>query len=313
MRKKFKSDKERLQALEAAFLSQTAEAFVKNKLRGIATMKVICKVADVDTTYVYGHKNPSPEDKKKYDAFVAKVNLFAETFKSRDKKIVSDEVDLEEQLQNARDNNFVLKYEVNELKIKLSNLNKELMGQKTNNVLSSVLGNPKSPASQLNENTISVVSPDIGLIHNNRYEFSNVKLREKAWREAKLHFQKLMKRSVPQRVFILIGLPSSGKSTWAQETRDFNKDRHSVIVDSTNLTKGERAQWIMLARKAKDVKICAVRFLVDFTTIKERNILNTQNNKFIDVEILEKKRDSIEEIDFEFEDIDEVIIVRHDQ
>ena len=315
MTKTYKNDEERLQALEESYLAQTAEAFVKNKLRGVASMKAIYEKAGVDKTYVYGHKDPSPENLKKYKAFVEKVNQFAESFKTRDKKIISNEIDLEAQLHNARENNFVLQYENNELKLLLVDANQNLKTHKAELSLQSVINNKDdrtSAASQLNENTISIISPDDGLIHNNRYEFSNVKLREKAWRESKQKFQKLMRRNIPQRVFILVGLPSSGKSTWAKETRDFNKDRHAVIIDATNLTVGERSQWIMLARKGKNIKICAVKFFTEFITIKERNIENVRNNKFIEVDVLETKRDSLEEINFEFEDIDEMIVVRND-
>jgi len=315
MTKTYKNDEERLQALEEAYLAQTAESYVKNKLRGVASMKVIYEKAGVDKTYVYGHKDSSPENLKKYEDFVDKVNKFAKAYKTRNEKIVSNEINLEEQLHNARENNFVLQFENNELKLLLVDANQKLKTHKAELSLQSVINKKDdrtSAASQLNENTISTICPDDGLIHNNKYEFSNVKLRNKAWREAKQKFQKLMRRNIPQRVYILVGLPSSGKSTWANETRDFNKDRHTVIIDATNLTVGERSQWIMLARKGQNIKICAVKFFTEFITIKERNIENIRNNKFIEVSVLETKRDSLEEIDFEFEDIDEMIVVRND-
>jgi len=59
-------------------------------------------------------------------------------------------------------------------------------------------------------------------------------------------------------------------------------------------------------------KVCAVVFLTDFLTIKERNIERLNQNKFIDVSILEAKKDKFESIDIKFEDVDEMMIVRED-
>ena len=45
----------------------------------------------------------------------------------------------------------------------------------------------------------------------------------------------------------------------------------------------------MLARKCVDIKIRAVLFLTDFSTIKSRNTQRRNQGKYIDVSILEAK------------------------
>ncbi|KGJ89612.1 AAA family ATPase [Colwellia psychrerythraea] len=312
---KFTDDTERLKALELVFIEQSAQAMVLKKIRGISTMKKICEIAGVDTTYVYCHKNPSAEDKIKYEDFQRRVNLFAKTFKDYKSQISDAEEDYETQLEIATEQMFMLQVEKSELMNKLHQRNNkinDLSAELTHHQLIQSSDKMLSPTEQLNDNTINVISPDKTLMHNDQYEFYDSELRENAWTEAKEEFQQLMRRKIPQRVYICIGLPCSGKSDWVENKKGIAKDRHAVIIDATNLTAGERAQWITLARKAIDVKICAVRLVTDFSTIKERNSSSKRltQNKFIEFEVLEKKRKQLKEVEIIFEDFDEMLVIR---
>ena len=311
---KHATDDERLTALENAFVKQSSEAIIVGKIRGVATMKAICKLANVDPTYAYGKNNPSPENLKKYKKFQEKVNTFADTFKNHKNNVLGNVEDNQDLLEAAREQLFNIKIENNSLLNKLSKSETSKNNLQAELVQAQLLINSNqvsAPTSQLNDNTIHIISPDKTLQHNDQYQYFDIELRDKAWDSAKEDFQRLMRRKVPLRVYLLVGLPCSGKSTWVEE-RDVLRDRHTVIIDATNLKKGDRAQWITLARKNTNVKICAVMFFTDFLTIKERNAKRHPQNKFIDVSILETKRDAFELVDVKFEDIDEMIIVRED-
>ncbi len=309
---KHKSDEERLKALENTYITQTTESLIVGKIRGIATMKAICLIADVDTTYAYGKNNPTHENLKKYKTFQKKVNTFADTFKNHKANLLNITNDNQDLLDTAREHLFKLKIENNDLINKLQTARKSKYSLQAELLQTQLLNKNDQMSqslSQLNDNTINVISPDRTLQHNGQYQFFNIELRQKAWEDAKEEFQKLMRRKIPQRVYLLVGLPCAGKSTWVEERKTL-KDRHTVIVDATNLMKGDRAQWITLARKSHDVRICTVMFLTDFMTIKERNSQRHSQNKFIDVSILESQRDKFEPIDIKFEDVDEMVIVR---
>jgi predicted kinase len=313
-KKQITSDEDRLKELERVYTQQTTEALITGKLRKVATMKTICTIANVDPTYVYGKNNPTPEALKKYLDFQEKVNDFAETFKNNKANLSSIEDEKLNLLESAREHLFKLEIENTDLVNKLKKAHEKQRNLQAEVLEAQVLNNSNKlshPSSQLNSNTINVISPDDTLQYNKHYEFFDDELKEKAWDEAREKFQHLIKRKVPQRIYLLVGLPCSGKSEWAKAEKVLH-DRHAVIIDATNLTKGERALWINLARKGQDIKVCAVVFLTDFLTIKERNIERLNQNKFIDVSILEAKKDKSEPIDIKFEDVDEMIIVRED-
>lgn len=309
------TDSERLTALEDAYLVQTEECLAKNKWRGVASMTRICEVAGVDTTYVYGHKNPSSEDAKKYKDFVKKVNNFKVRFNKRNSENSDDIAAQADIIKQSLEENHVLLAEI----LTLQNTVKSMREKQTNYLadiaqLEARLASPTNETNRMslmNDSTIISISPDKGILHNGRYDWTNKGVRDKAWRDARRDFANLMKRKVPQRVYLLMGMPCSGKSEWA-ELKLVSRERHSVIIDATNLKSGDRASWIQQARKARDVKICVVRFFTDFTTIKMRNAAPERSHKKIDVDILEQKRNSIEEVNPEFEDIDEMLFVQED-
>lgn len=307
-----RTDTERLANLEKVYLQQTTKALLVNKLRTVATMNEICKIAMVDPTYVYGHNNPTPEDLAAYQKFQKKVNDFAKDFVRLQKENEIKEIESTNELSAAREQLFKITIEKNDL------LNKYLSALKKNKILESEsleiqLSTPvtNNAIPVLNENTLHIISPDKTLTFNDQYKFFNPELREKAWKDAKLEFQKLMNRNIPQRVFLLVGLPCSGKSTWL-EKRQLTPDRHSVVIDATNLTSQSRSEWISLTRNCADLRIKAVVFLTDFDTILARNSQRHNEGKYLDVSILNRKREEFQMIDIQLEAIDEIEVIRED-
>ena len=312
-RKKQETDADRLKRLEKAFIEQTALAYAQNTLRGVATMEKLCEVADVHKNYVYCHKPGTPEDHQKYREFQTKVNKFAENFMERKNSIEDTNLSYEQKFQQQAEDNHSLKMGNIALSRAITAVRekrkKDLAEIASLNAIISSGSDPKDNVTSIDEISIHVISPDKGLMHNGRYQFADEKRRKKAWTDARRDFNKLLRRKILQRVYLLMGLPCAGKSYWASQ-KLVAQDRHAIIIDATNLTAGERALWASQARKANNVKICVVRFFVDFTTIKSRNAKRT--DKKIDIEILEAKLEGIQEVDPEFEDVDEMIFVREE-
>lgn len=296
-------------ALREAFEEKRIEALTMNKIRGIATVREICKSAGVDHTYLY----KKSEEFVPYNEIRKAITKFAEEFKLI--KAGADELDntLKKQYQNSLRSNFFLSKENTELRYKIEDRNEKIQRLESQNVaLQTVNANTRmSHAShQMNQNQIHIISPDKTLQYDSSYHFYDEKLRKKAWDDEKRKFKELMARPLPLRVYVLIGLPCAGKTTWTESSKNVIPDRHSIIIDATNLTAGDRAMWLSMARSAKNVKTCAVRFMTSFLTICERNAMRMNTEKHIDKLVLEQKRESLEEVNLEFEDFDEMLIVR---
>jgi hypothetical protein len=306
-----KSHEEKLKALEVTFAEQSAKAISGNKIRGIATLGKICELAQVDKTHVYGHTPCPPEIAKKYKDILERVQKFNADFLERKQKIAELGVSDDLKLRDAQEDNHTLKSEVTDLEARVQFLqrrNMELLTKNTQLESISHLGNIQDEqVTHLSDVTINIICPDDHLERDGRYRFHNEKKRDEAWKNAQTEFSKLMKRNIPQRVYLLLGPPCSGKSTWAKNKK-VNFDRHAVIVDTTNLKAGDRARWIVQANKASNVKICIVKFIVDDSILRARNAL--RHHKMLDAEVLQQKIDELENVDPVFEDIDEMLFVR---
>ena len=309
--KKPENNEERLKALEAVFAEQTAKAIAENKIRGIATMAVICDLAQVDTTYVYGHKPGTEDELAQYKRFHQRVIKFSKHFMDRKKDINDLAVTTETKYQNSLEQNHALLKDKVRLEVQcglLRDKNNKLMAEKVHLQASGPDEGPKNIV-PITDVTVSIISPDDHLERDSRYRFHDKKRRDQAWSKARTEFARLMKRKMQQRVYLLVGPPCSGKSTWA-EKKNISPDRHAVIIDATNLTAGDRATWIVQAQKATDVKICVVHFLTAPTTLAARNLSEERRYKKLDSDVLEEKIESLEEVDPNFEEVDEILYVR---
>jgi hypothetical protein len=306
-----KTHEEKLEVLEQVFAEQSVKAISNNKIRGVATMGKICDIAQVDKTHVYGH-TPCPEEiAKKYKSFLVRVQKFNADFVKRKKTTIEDGVAEEIKLQDAQEDNHALKLEVVglEARLKLVQLkNRELLAKNTQlQAISDSDSTQAEKAPPFFDVTISIICPDDHLERDGRYRFHDPKQRDEAWKKAQTEFTRLMRRNIPQRIYLLMGPPCSGKSTWAK-SKSVSPERHAVIVDATNLTAGDRARWIVQTFKASNVKICIVRFIVDEITIRARN--SQRHHKMLDIDVLQEKIDKSEDVDPEFENVDEMLFVR---
>lgn len=302
---------ERLKALEETFSEQSGIAVLKNKIRGIATMAKICELAQVDTTYVYGHKGGTDDELAGYEDFQKRVNKFNKNFVKNKKNIHALAVTAETKFLDSLEQNHNLEKEKAALVVQCGLLQgriEKLMVEKAH-LFAENPSPVKDPEKlmQITDITTHIICPDEHLEIDGRYRYHNRKLRDQAWSKARAEFARFMKRKVKQRVYILVGPPNSGKSPWAAK-KNISPDRHAVIVDATNLTAGDRATWIVQAQKAIDVKICVVYFLTDILTLTARN--SQRERKKIDADVLQEKFESLEEVNPHFEEVDEILYVR---
>lgn len=160
---------------------------------------------------------------------------------------------------------------------------------------------------------VLTISPDKYLWRNGQYLFDDENIREQAWERATTDLKQALKRPLPTRVYLLVGPPCSGKSTWSKTYSNFYPDMHSVVIDATNLTAFSRLEWVSKINKYKssETRICAVVFLTPKLLLQSRNN-RREPTKRLDNELILKKTDKLEFPNLKHEDIDEMIVVRTD-
>ena len=160
------------------------------------------------------------------------------------------------------------------------------------------------------QNTV-VISPDNYLYIDGRYEFTNNEAKNEAWYKVKESLTNELHKKVPTRIYILVGLPCSGKTTWSNSANLY-PDCRSIVIDSCNLSYIERLEWANTINTINsESRICVVVFDVPFSSISQRN-LERPCDRSIKNEILESMRDRYEPIDvFKEKYINEIIVVRN--
>ena len=158
---------------------------------------------------------------------------------------------------------------------------------------------------------VRIISPDTYLWRNGQYLFDDEKVRQHAWERAKIDLKQALQRPLSIRVYLLVGPPCAGKSTWAKAYSNFYPDLHSVVIDATNLTAFSRLEWVSQVNKYRtnDTRICAVVFLTPKSVLQSRNN-RREPRKRLDDALLLQKFDQLEFPNLLHEDIDEMIVVR---
>ena len=120
-----------------------------------------------------------------------------------------------------------------------------------------------------------------------------------------------LKKTIPTRVYILVGLPGSGKTTWSENFK-FYLDKRSIVIDCCNLSYFERSDWVSLIKiSAPEASICAVYFDTPFEIILERNE-SRPFDRALPKDKLEQYRKNFQFVDYHKEThFNELIIVRH--
>ena len=320
-----RTHKQHLSKLREVFGRRQEIARQSGKKHDVSIAK-ICADAGVDKVYLHGFrlKVGSP-DRAEYIAFREEVlefqkNLGAGFEKSEDKRQLEE---LNKRYAALLSDCEPLQRELAYYKAQSSNdggeldHNRERMTQllaKVAELENTIANTPKQGnvagaiAARIQKH---VVSPDNFRTVGGRYKLGSKAQENEAWGNAYKKLEELLSRKLKMRLYVLVGLPCSGKSTWVEEGT-VATDRHPVIFDATNLTSVDRSRFVHSLSRFTDLPKVCVYFDTDMEIIRERNrTLRTAGKQMTDDDLtllhskLEKP-DPYEEIW-----IDELIVVRH--
>ncbi len=320
-----RTHKQRLAKLREVFGRRQEIARQSGKKHDVSIAK-ICVEADVDKVYLHGFrlKEDAPE-REEYIAFREEVlefqkNLGAGIEKSEDK------IQLEELnrrytvlLSDCEPMQRELAYYKAQSSNDLGELdhNRERMTQllaKVAELENTITNSPKQGnvagaiAARIQKH---VVSPDNFRAVGGRYKFGSKAHENEAWGNAYKKLEELLSRKLKMRLYILVGLPCSGKSTWVEEGV-VATDRHPVIFDATNLTGVDRYRFVHTLSRFKDLPKVCVYFDTDMEIIRERNRTLRTSGKQMTDDDLTLLHSKLEKPDpYEESWIDELIVVRY--
>jgi hypothetical protein len=322
--KKIVTHKERIQKLY--------EEFGVAKERGRCTGSVnecsinkICDHAGVPKAYLHGHRlqddNP---DKAAYLKLKDEINSFRDKFKS------SNDISVEKreliELQKRYD---VLKKSISPMEQELQRSKKmESIASESNNDSMNSKTQMLAKIQQLQEQleaaptstnvvgamqrrvTRSIVSPDKYRMVAGRYQMGNKKVEQETWTQTYKTLNNLLSRPLKMRLYVLVGLPCSGKTTWAEKA-DLESDRHPVVFDATNLKEADRARLVASLCQYEDLSKYCVFFDVDMADIRRRNRETRTSDKQITDDDLTIMNQELEKPDpYSEEWIEHLVVVR---
>lgn len=244
------------------------------------TISSVAKRAKIDRKYFYGVINTP--DKVLLHRWIA---LGAEIKGSKKKKLApagsAHIASIEDKLKNCLTENYKLLEKLRESaevkkrleglllsrKMQVERLEKEIRGFEI--ASPSVVGRPSNVVS-LKKRKI-IISPD------NYREGNDPLSLKKAWVKALNEFRAIIERKKNIELFVTMGLPASGKSTWSDNFTD--RGKFSVVFDACNLTKVDRFDLLELVSNRDDIRVVGVVFVVPLDVLIERNSLRISGDR----------------------------------
>lgn len=320
-----RTHKQRLAKLREVFGRRQEIARQSGKVHDVSIAK-ICSESDVDKVYLHGYrlKEDAPE-RAEYIAFREEVlefqkNLGAGVEKSEDKLKLEE---LNRRYTALLSDCEPLQRELAYFKVQSSNdfgeldQNRARMTQllaKVAELENTIANTPKQGnvagaiAARIQKH---VVSPDNFRVVGGRYKMGSKAQEGEVWGKAYKKLEELLSRRLKMRLYVLVGLPCSGKSTWVQEGT-VAIDRHPVIFDATNLTSVDRFRFVHSLSRFSDLPKVCVYFDTDMEIIRERNRTLRTSGKQMTEDDLALLYSKLEKPDpYEETWIDELIVVRH--
>ena len=124
----------------------------------------------------------------------------------------------------------------------------------------------------------TIVSPDLN--------FEKELERKKAWNAALNELRQALSDGADKDLLITIGIPGSGKSTWAKNFRS-KSGRKPIVFDATSLTQVDRFDVLEIARSSSNTELIAVCFTTDLDIALKRNAARTGDDKVPEAKVKE--------------------------
>gem|GEM_PF-6088844 len=140
-------------------------------------------------------------------------------------------------------------------------------------------------------------------ITGGEYNFDPLVLRQ-AHVFSKQKLERVLLRPVPKRLYIPIGRPASGKTTWIEQHKPPG-DRLSIYYDATNATSADRWELLNLSRLSANTIVSYVYFEIDIDSCIRNNA--SRMGKAITADYIRHFTVELPEID---EGYDELIVIR---
>lgn len=277
----------------------------------VPTIAAVAKRAQVDRKYFYGNINtPDSGLRDKWVALGKEISAYK--LLQKQAVLVSDEPTDSDKLKNAIIENYGLVEQIrqlDEMKDRLQTLWSKSQGQvdKLELHVRQLEGqihvqNVKGPVVAFSGRP-TVISPDALRTGTDALAM------KKAWIEALKQLKAAIDTPNQKNVYVTIGAPGSGKSTWSS-TFTFSH-RISVIFDACNLTRSDRYELFDIVRQNPRIHVVAVVFCLALETLEERNKKRVSADKLP----IQKLRACYESIEYptlfdEHEIFDEIIMVR---
>lgn len=320
-----RTHRQRLAKLREVFGRRQELARRSGKKHDVSIAKIAAEAA-VDKVYLHGYRlNEDSPERAEYLALKQEVldfqgSLVAGLEKSEDKRKIGELEQRYKALQadceplqrelayyRAQSSNDLGELDHNrarttQLLAKIAELEDELAQyRKQGNVAGAIAGRVQK----------HVVSPDHFRTVGGKYKFGSKGRENEAWSKAYKQLEELLSRRLKMRLYILVGLPCSGKSTWVEQGT-VATDRHPVIFDATNLTSVDRYRFVYSLSRFTDLPKVCVYFDTNMEIIRERNrTLRTAGKQMTDddLTLLHAKLEKPDP--YEESWIDELIVVRY--
>lgn len=246
----------------------------------IITISSVAKRSGIDRKYFYGVINTP--DKVLIQRWIA---LGSEIKESKQNKLASAAsahiVSIEDKLKNSLTENYQLLKKLHESgevkkrldklllssRIQVERLEKEIRGSEIASL--GVVGRPSNVVALINRKVI--ISPDSFREGNDALSL------KKAWVKALSELRAIIDRKNNIELFVTMGLPASGKSTWSDNFT--GRGEFSVVFDACNLTKVDRFDLLELVANRDNIKVVGVVFVVALDVLIERNSLRSSNDR----------------------------------
>lgn len=278
------------------------------------SVRQLATESGVDRKYFYGHiKTPDDKLRLRWKRLGDEVKKFNLSLNAGREGANGEQLSDSDKLRNALIENHTLVESAEQLCLIKARMEGQLTQAREKNEI--LEGRIRSLEGRLNVEPIRS-GPYIPFTHKplvlspDRIATGNDSLsRTKAWVSAINELRIVLARPLEKNLYLTIGVPGSGKTTWALALQASN--RLPVVFDACNITKSDRYEVLNVANSYKDVRCIAVVFRVSLDVALQRNASRV-GAKRVPPEVISSMYESIEypELFDSLELFDEIVMVR---